>query len=118
MLAFLSIHSGIAGGEVSYPSLELPTGEGVVVTGALVFVTTSYGKDRALLCRPAEQVPRDFSTCINLSGLVPESLWPGADCIEVTGAYRQYASGLIYTGSVGKEFGMLEVTKSRICENR
>src|SRR3990167_3113186 len=117
MLALLSLDAGIVCGDGGYPGVESPASDSLVVTGTLVFVATNDGKDRALLCRPAMQVPRDYSTCINLSGAVPEQLWPGAACIELTGAYTPYASGLIYTGSVGMEFGMLAVTKSGVCES-
>jgi hypothetical protein len=54
-------------------------------------------------------VPQDYSTCINLSGAETEHLSQSAGCVELRGIYTPYSSGLIYTGSVGKEFGMLNV---------
>ena len=109
ILTLLGLFVGPVSGEGGFPTDESPSSDSAAFTGKLLFVETTYGNDRALLCKYAEVVPRDYSTCINLSGTAVEQLSPIARCVELRGIYTPYSSGLIYTGSVGKEFGMLNV---------
>lgn len=107
LLAVLLAQQVIA--DEGFPGPGQPSAEVVQFYGRLLFVATSYGSPRALLCDHIKPIPSDYSTCIDLVNADLEGLETMPDCLLVGGAYIG-AKEALYLGGVGKEFGLLKVS--------